>query len=313
MPKVSVIMAVRDPGPYLREAISSVSSQTFTDFELIVVDDGSTEDVVSVVLDVLPEATIISQPPRGISIARNVALLESKGEYIAILDGDDVWKPGKLAVQASLLDSDEEIGLCYTRYEKIDCQGMVESIGPAESADSKPLVKDYRSPRSQARHVIAGLLDSHLCTSSVMFRRNVLAVSSLFDPLLLFSEDRDLWLKIALHYKIACISSVETSKRVHANNWTDNYKIALQQDQSMIRHFSDWAQAHEQDSLHDLVAIWSGRTRRYFAPKALEQGRRALLAGNWKMGFRHLYSALMIHPGFVIKALWAFIARRFSK
>src|SRR5438128_1933814 len=100
MPRVSVIIPAYDPGPYLEEALQSVIAQTYTDWEAIVVDDGSKQDL-SFVAQMHPKIRYIRQDNAGVSAARNRGIAESTGEFIALLDADDLWLPEKLARQVA--------------------------------------------------------------------------------------------------------------------------------------------------------------------------------------------------------------------
>ena len=99
MPAVSIVIPCFNRAEYLRLALSSVCAQTFTDWECIVVDDGSTEDL-SFAMDIDPRIRLFRQRNMGISAARNRGIFGSIGSYIAFLDSDDLWMPEKLALQA---------------------------------------------------------------------------------------------------------------------------------------------------------------------------------------------------------------------
>lgn len=107
MPAVSVMMAAYNVGPYIEQAIASVQTQTFTDFELIVVDDGSADKTYEVArrqADADPRITIVRQANRGLPAARNSALAHSSAAVLAILDSDDLWRPEFLERQMAILE-----------------------------------------------------------------------------------------------------------------------------------------------------------------------------------------------------------------
>ena len=121
-PAVSAIIVVRNGEIYLREAIESILAQTYHDWELLVVDDGSTDGTRAIV-----ENYITKSPGRvalylhadgkghGISASRNLALAQARGTYVAFLDADDVWEERKLAEQVAIMDGDRELGMVYGR------------------------------------------------------------------------------------------------------------------------------------------------------------------------------------------------------
>jgi glycosyltransferase involved in cell wall biosynthesis len=122
MPRVSAIIIVLNGEMYIAEAIDSVLAQDFTDWELLVVDDGSTDrtrDIVQSYVDAQPDRVRLLRHPdkgnHGMSATRNLSIAEARGEYIAFLDADDVWLPSKLAEQVQLLDSHPTAALVYGR------------------------------------------------------------------------------------------------------------------------------------------------------------------------------------------------------
>lgn len=124
-PAVSIVLATNRGGPYLRETLQSVSAQTFTDWELIVVDDGSNEpEAIVGAVDGMAGSRVIRQANAGISIARNVGFANSSGEFVAYLDDDDVWDPERLARQVDALRSDPTAASCHCGYWFIDGAGL---------------------------------------------------------------------------------------------------------------------------------------------------------------------------------------------
>src|SRR5882724_2062331 len=120
-PKVSVIIPTYNRAHYLGTAVNSVLSQTFSDFELIVVDDGSTDDTMRLV-ERFHDSRLryIYQQHRGISAAMNAGIRAARGGYIARLDSDDIWLPDMLEVEVGVLDARPEIGLVYAKAQGMD-------------------------------------------------------------------------------------------------------------------------------------------------------------------------------------------------
>lgn len=126
MPKVSVIIPVYNCENFIEETLKSVLSQTYKDFEVIVVDDDSkdrTGEIVNVIKD--KRIVYIHQENGGVSMARNNGILNSKGEYIALLDHDDLWLPEKLERQMPTLESNSKIGLVYSDCHIVDSKGRI--------------------------------------------------------------------------------------------------------------------------------------------------------------------------------------------
>ncbi len=125
MIKVSVIIPTYNYAKFIPEAIRSVLDQTFCDFELIIVDDGSTDETREVIKPYLDDARVkyVYQENKGLSSARNLGITTSRGEYIAFLDADDLWMPEKLQKQVPLLESNHKVALIYSMAEQINHEG----------------------------------------------------------------------------------------------------------------------------------------------------------------------------------------------
>ncbi len=184
-PTVSVIIPAYDAARWLREAIVSVLNQNFQDFEIVVVDDGSTDDTRQIVESFTDSRLrYIYQPNRGLSAARNTGIRAALGRYIALLDADDVFKPDKLAKQVAILEGEPNIGLVLCGYELIDESGRV-------LREEKPYL---RVPEVDLRTV---LFWNPLLPSTLLIRRVWLDRVGMFDESLRRYEDWDFAVRIA--------------------------------------------------------------------------------------------------------------------
>jgi glycosyltransferase involved in cell wall biosynthesis len=165
------------------EAVESVFEQTFKDFELIVVDDGSTDDTASILANLGTGLRLFRQEHRGVSAARNRGLAEAGGELIAFLDSDDLWLPEKLAVQVSYLRTFPRAALCHTEEIWLRRGQRVNPRRRHAKASGKAFVKLLR--------------ESLISPSAVVIRRSVLERAGGFDESLPACEDYALWLKLA--------------------------------------------------------------------------------------------------------------------
>ena len=131
MPRVSVIIPTYNRAGYLCESIESVLTQTYTDYEIIVVDDGSTDDTEEVLQLWIADGTIhyVWQENRGESAARNHGIELAIGEYIAFLDSDDLFMPTKLEEQVAYLDNHPEVGMAHSCYSKFGEAGASWGCG----------------------------------------------------------------------------------------------------------------------------------------------------------------------------------------
>ncbi|MEW6297062.1 MAG: glycosyltransferase family A protein [Thermodesulfobacteriota bacterium] len=182
MPKVSVIVPTYNRCELLREALASVCAQTYQDFELIVVDDGSTDDTAAAVHE-FAGVHYVWQPNRGVSAARNHGVALSQGEWVAFLDSDDLWQPRKLETQMAFVTARRDAEICQT-----------EELWLRHGVRVNPQQK-HRKPSGD---IFARSLERCLVSpSAVMLRRGLFERVGGFDERLPACEDYDLWLRIA--------------------------------------------------------------------------------------------------------------------
>ena len=187
-PTVSIIIPAWNGARTLAEALASVREQTFRDFQAIVVDDGSTDDTAVIArrfCESDPRFSMISQANGGVSVARNNGIRHTDGPWIAFLDADDLWLPGKLERQMALSREDPGARFLFTNYHLWDGQRDLRLAYP----DDQPLPEADGLSRLIFHHVYL--------TSSVVARRDCLLDAGLFDPELPLSQDWDLWLRLA--------------------------------------------------------------------------------------------------------------------
>ena len=295
MPLVSVVIPAYNPGHYLDEAVQSVIAQTFTDWECIVVDDGSTEDL-SRVENMDPRVRLIRQPNRGISMARNRGIAESAGEFIAFLDHDDLFLPTKLERQMEVASADSSIGLVYTDFEVIWADGRrTPSPKPASPAI------DFLSMLSRGAPLPT-------CT---MVSRTALKTVGIFDPFLNPSEDQDLFIRIARFFRVVYVPTCGALYRVHENNTSKNYMVCY-------RTMRNLAQRHEINARYrrDGATLAAARSlmpyyrRNFFGPQAFDAARNAFRLRRPLEFSLHFSRALSMSPAYVAQSASAYVARR---
>lgn len=187
-PLVSVIIPVYNGVTVLSDALTSVRQQTYQNFEVIVVDDGSNDGSHALAQKFADEdcrIKVLRQPNSDMSLARNTAIMHACGELIAFLDADDVWLPGKLAAQLDLLKQEPRANLLFTDYFLWD--GRNDLNRRYSNPDKFP---DDDAGRRLIFFDLFG-------TSTVMIKREMLDIVGLFDVELPLAEDWDLWLRIA--------------------------------------------------------------------------------------------------------------------
>lgn len=188
-PTVSVVMAAKNYARFLPAAVESVSAQTFPDWELLVVDDGSTDDTPDVVRPYLadPRVRYFRADRLGQSRAKNLGIGLSRGEFVAFLDADDAWLPTKLERQLAVFRGHPETGVVFCRRSLIGEDG---NALPAKATPSPP----------RGRVLTAIFVQNFVCFSSAVARRRVFDHVGAFDPQWDLAIDYDVWLRVAAHH-----------------------------------------------------------------------------------------------------------------
>ena len=192
-PQISVVIPAYNGARTIAATIDSVLRQSREDFELIVVDDGSTDETADLVEDLLrsdPRARLVRQPNGGTAAARNTGLDQARGELVSFLDNDDLWMPEYLARMSSALEREPGAGLSYTDAWILD--DRTKRVRTKTALQFFPAV----SPRAPAATVLRALLKTNFIMSSVTARRQALVEVGGFDPKLSGVDDYDLWIRV---------------------------------------------------------------------------------------------------------------------
>lgn len=189
MPRVSVVIPTYNCARFLGRTIESVLRQTYRDYEVIVVDDGSTDDTQKLISGYSGLVRYLYQENQGASAARNLAIARSGGEYIAYLDADDLWSPDKLARQVEYLDANPAVGFVHTEVSVIDEQDLIlHSRFNQETGRAVP----------QGRCLRDILWRSHIQTLTVLERRTAFDKAGSFDLRLPVAQDYLHWILVVL-------------------------------------------------------------------------------------------------------------------
>lgn len=219
MSRVSVVIPTYNCERFLGRAIDSALGQTYRDFELIVVDDGSTDGTRSLVAGYGDAVRYLYQPNQGVSAARNLALSQTGGEFIAYLDADDLWSPEKLARQVEYLDAHPTCGFVHTEISVIDEQEKV--LHARFNHDTGRTVPQGRCVRDV-------LSRSHIQTLTVLERRDAFNDVGAFDLRLSVAEDYLHWILIVLRgYEVGYLSEPLGSYRWRAGSLTSGQRRIL--------------------------------------------------------------------------------------
>jgi glycosyltransferase involved in cell wall biosynthesis len=202
--KVSIIIPTYNSAEYIAETLDSAFAQTYKNCEIIVIDDGSTDNTKEVLQSYMSKIKYIYKENGGVSSARNVGIENAEGEYIAFLDSDDIWLPEKLEKQMERFKSEPDLGLVYSDCIRFNENGIEQS---------KRIVNRYFEG-----NIFIKLLEGYvLPTSTVVVKRSCFSIADHFNESLMVSEDYDMWLRISKHYNIGYAKGPLVKYRVRNN------------------------------------------------------------------------------------------------
>lgn len=276
MPRVSVIIPTYNHAHYLPLAIQSVLDQTYTDWEAIIVDDGSTDDTAAVVAQFTdPCIHYIHQENQGLSAARNTGIRAAQGDYLAFLDADDGWEPGFLRRCVGVLAADATLAGVYVRNYFIDENGAVlprlggQVVPPAA----------FRS-----RNLEGGFFPPH----AALVRAAVVHQVGPFDTQLTSVEDWDLWIRLSERYQMQGIPLPLVRYRVYPGSMsTDSARMHANRMAVLTKHFGP----PEGD-----LAAWSREKRRVYGFAYRSAAVGYIQQGQPDEGWRFLAQAVSTWP-----------------
>src|ERR1035438_6976532 len=208
-PRVTVLMPVHNGAPYLREAMASILSQTFADFEFLIVDDGSSDPSAEIIRSFRdPRIRLVSNGANlGLVETLNRGMLLARGCYLARMDCDDISHPERLALQVSYMDMHDDVAVCGS---------WIKAFGSQRFVKRYPLTDD---------HIRAHLLfENALAHPSVMMRRDVFILERLFyDGNHAQAEDYELWTRVPGSFKFANLDRILLYYRKHRQQVTAEF------------------------------------------------------------------------------------------
>jgi glycosyltransferase involved in cell wall biosynthesis len=229
-PAVSVVVASYNYGRFLAGALDSALGQTLRDLEVIVVDDGSTDETAEVVKPYLSDPRVRYQRTDhvGQSAAKNTGIRMARARLIAFLDADDLWLPEKLEKQLTLLSAEPTLGVIYSRRLLIDEQGRA---------------LEYDQPVLHRGRVMDAMFRANfVCFSSALVHRRVLKHVGLFDESLTLAIDYDLWLRVAARYRFDYVDEPLVKYRTGHANLSQRTEERLTAVFGIMRRFADSAE-----------------------------------------------------------------------
>jgi glycosyltransferase involved in cell wall biosynthesis len=215
MPTVDIITPAYNAAKYLPAAIESVESQTFGDWRILLVDDGSTDDTAEIVAPYVarlgPKLKYIRKANAGLPAARNTAISNSDAEFLALLDADDAWLPNRLEDSLKCFENRPQVGLSYGHIARIDQDGKILDTLDMRQENGEGRIAPYIYMRKV-----------QLPCPTMTFRRRCVEEVGTFDETMRATEDRDMWLRIALRYEVALADKVLAYYRVSSDSMSTN-------------------------------------------------------------------------------------------
>jgi glycosyltransferase involved in cell wall biosynthesis len=269
-PEISVIIPAYNASRTVGAAVDSVLAQSFTDFELLVIDDGSqdnTADVVTARND--PRVKCVRTENGGVSVARNRGLDLVAGTYVAFLDADDAWKPTKLEQQHRAISEKPEMGLCFASTEHVDDDLRPIALHPA------PQRSDYSEALLLEGNIISG------SASSVMARTSTINEAGRFDPRLSLCADWDMWLRMSVVTRFLALDEALVRYRSIPGTMSSDPEVLQRDTFAMFDKFYANTASAPYDRLRDRAYAnqWMVCAGSYLHAGRLRQSLRCIVAG----------------------------------
>ena len=267
-PTVSVVIPTHNRAELLKRAINSVLRQTFEDFELIVVDDASSDNTPEVVESINDSRIryVRLKKNSGGPVARNTGIKKARGEFIALLDDDDEWLPNRLELQIEKFEGlEKDVGVVYGGFYYVS-QDTGEILGK-------------RIPRYRGNVYAHFLKENFVGSPTLLIRRECFKKAGLFDPKLKSSQDWDMWLRIAKYYKFDYVPAVVAKYYVHGHQITFNMEKYISGRERFVWKYPDIYKNPQILSIH-----------------LSQMGLLLLLSGNAEKGIRYLVKSIAMAP-----------------
>ncbi|PSB10599.1 glycosyl transferase family A [Pleurocapsa sp. CCALA 161] len=224
MPTISVVIPTYNSETTIQETIESVQKQTFSDFEIIVIDDGSQDGTIELVKSLVklePRLKIFCYENAGVAVARNRGIELAQGEFISLLDADDLWTPDKLELQLKALKDHPQAGVAYSWTNPIDEQGKILFLG------TRPIWEG---------NVYGKLLQTNFLSngSNILVRREAIESICGFPTDFPVASDWDFYLKLAFKCSFVVVPQYQILYRQRSNSMSSNIEVLMQENCAVL-------------------------------------------------------------------------------
>ena len=279
----SIIIPLYNKANYVENTIKSVLNQTFTDYEIIIINDGSTDDSVAKVIGFNDSRIhIYNQKNQGASIARNLGIEKAKCNYISFLDADDLWTPNHLETLKTLIEKFPNAGVFASRYELV-------------FSDGKNYIPKFKKISANFEGIIPDYFETSLpypiaTSSSIAVPKHVFKEIGNFKPSISSGQDVDMWIRIALKYPVALSNKITASYLHYIENSLSKTPIL----DKKLKNFEDYRQ--EEKSNPSL--------KKYLDVYRIEYALQYKIAGENKKSKELLKNILKENISFKIKVIY---------
>ncbi len=261
-PVISVLMAIYNGERFAKEAIESILDQTFTDFELILIDDCSTDNTLQIMKQYDDPRVVIIENERNLGLARslNRGLEVAQGKYIARMDADDISMPNRFSKQIEYLEKHFDIDICGSWIKSIDINGNSIIFGKCKYPLSSNVINCYLLFQNPVAH------------PTVIFRKRIFQKIDNYNPEFNIAQDYDLWTRTIGNCKIANIPDFLLKYRIHGNSLSNNFEKALLEEYKIRKNvnekflnskisgyddktFSQWITGFPDKNMNDILEI----------------------------------------------------------
>ncbi len=306
-PLVSVIMPVYNTEKYVQSAIDSVLAQTFEDFELLIIDDAGTDTSIALCQAYTdPRIRIVSQANRGLAGARNTGIREARGQFIALLDSDDLWEAEKLERHVQHLWTSPQVGISYAASSMIDDDGKFLRI------TQRPKLKNVTARDVFLRNPVgngSAPVIRKAVFDDIAFINETRNELDYFDDSFRQSEDIECWCRMSLitHWKFEGIRGALTRYRINEGGLSAN----------VVRQFETWSRvkARVAELNPDFADRWGAYAeayqKRYLARRSFRMGEGSLAWSLMQEALKTCPKILLQEPAKTLTTLAAVLALRF--
>jgi glycosyl transferase family 2 len=303
---VSVVLPTYNRARVLVDAIESARAQTYSRFEIVVVDDGSTDETESRVRAIADlRVRYVRQSNAGVAAARNLGVKLSRAPIISFLDSDDLWKPGKLAAEVAFLTEHREADAVFGDAERYDPDGMVPSFVRATAVFSRRLTPARQAPMVlTARQMRLALLEEDpVATVALAVRREALLRVGGFDERTRAFEDWEFLLRLARTASFGYIDEILATIRISPDSLHVVHRLSAKK--AMIARLLDEARASEEPDVREAARRGVARLRVRLGWDSWDLGDRKLVLRNGITGFRETGDVALL-----VRGAWMLLPRQ---